>query len=223
MTLRPATVGDTTVITKIVKRWDATTEALVVVDISSETTMEVHFNGPNGEASILDGTWTTDGTDGSFTVTTVAGTWTTSGLWTEQTFVVLATGGWGDVTEEVREIKERRLAHDDGVFESLMTLRLGESLDGVFLTSKVFTLHSTTDISSGTATLTFTEKYCDLGTVGTVTGTVALLGSNMYSATFAIPITLADSLEAGRRTTYRAIVNHGTSEKLVGFGDVDVQ
>ena len=66
----------------------------VVVDISSQTTMDILFLEPDATTGTKGATFTTDGTDGKMFYTTVADDLDKVGHWKWQASLVLSGGTW---------------------------------------------------------------------------------------------------------------------------------
>jgi len=80
----------------------------VVVDLSSQTTLEFNFKKPGGTVVTVTAVFSTDGTDGNMEFVTVSGTLDTVGLWRAQGYMVLTSGTWTttEFTFEVKDIIE---------------------------------------------------------------------------------------------------------------------
>lgn len=65
-----------------------------VLDISSQTTLEIKLKKPNGAAVTKTATFVTDGTNGLAKYTTIANDLDLDGRWSIQGYVVLPSGEW---------------------------------------------------------------------------------------------------------------------------------
>jgi hypothetical protein len=66
-----------------------------VVDISGASTKQIWLRRPAGSALKLDGTFTTDGSDGKIYIDSTASTFVTAGdTWEVQGYIETATGTW---------------------------------------------------------------------------------------------------------------------------------
>ena len=112
---------------------------------------------------------------------------------------------------------------DAPIQQGKLSLWIGESRDGVLANALTWNYTTTTDLlAGGTATLTFTEKYCETAVIGSpISGVIANVGGDDYSITFNLPTSVSDAFLAGVRMKYRAVVNHGTSEKVLDGGVVE--
>ena len=71
-----------------------------VVNVSTATTKQLIFKGPNGVSKTKAATFTTDGTDGKLKYVTVANDLVPVGQWSWQAYVVMSNGAWhSDVAE----------------------------------------------------------------------------------------------------------------------------
>ncbi len=74
--------------------YDTVNDLSVVKNISSASTLTVKFLKQDGTVMTRNGVLTTDGSDGKFQYTTVAGDLDKIGGWRIQGYVVLPSGAW---------------------------------------------------------------------------------------------------------------------------------
>jgi hypothetical protein len=75
-------------------------DGAVVVNISTATTKQLIFRGPNGSSKTKAAAFTTDGTDGKLRYVTTANDLDPVGQWSWQAYVVMSAGSWhSDVAE----------------------------------------------------------------------------------------------------------------------------
>lgn len=65
-----------------------------IVDISGATTKNIIFSKPDDTTLTVNGSFTTDGTDGVIQYNTVAGDLNITGLWKIQAYIVTGSGNW---------------------------------------------------------------------------------------------------------------------------------
>ncbi len=95
MTKAIAHVGDTgTVLIKVI------TDGTNIIDISEQTTLNLHIKRPDGTVVVLTGSFVDNGVDGEAKFTTISSTWNGDGNNLEQLNLVLPTGDWVGVVEK---------------------------------------------------------------------------------------------------------------------------
>ena len=95
MTKAIAHVGDTgTILVKVL------TDGTNIIDISGQTTLNLHIQRPDGTVVILAGSFVDTGVDGEAKFTTIVTTWNEAGQTLEQVNLVLPSGDWAGVVEK---------------------------------------------------------------------------------------------------------------------------
>jgi hypothetical protein len=72
------------------------------VNVSTATTKQIKFKNPAGTSATKTADFTTDGSDGKITYTTVAEDIDSAGVWIIQARIVMPTGTWSSNTKEFR-------------------------------------------------------------------------------------------------------------------------
>lgn len=65
-----------------------------VVDLSTTTTKNIHFEKPSGATTQRNASFVTDGTDGIIKYTSVSGDFDESGVWQMQVYIINLLGQW---------------------------------------------------------------------------------------------------------------------------------
>lgn len=71
------------------------------LDVSSATTIEMHFKKPDGETAVVTAAYVSDGSDGQLEYTTLAATLDQAGTWQYQGYIVTAALDIVSVRDEI--------------------------------------------------------------------------------------------------------------------------